>query len=373
MNSLSKLLVYFDRDYLLLDFKAKLDVLSIIVLYLFRLCESKEMMEQINEHLDWTGAEGIKFRKHLQGSGAIQKCMKFYLYDRVINSRIAAEPDKFGITSEDAEFVDRLLKVKHRNVTFMRKALERVCKSGFPPRTMSSFEAGLSKTAEVLEVNIAKFVSKKFRFLTQSGQVDAGNLSGDMMHQAIYAIYRAYPEIENVGHMRNIGIRAIHNRGVNILKEQSTQSRKRMVKNEDGTFSGTLLSFSHAGFEASQAVDYTTGGNLSVCNHLMVGLNGQSVAYERPRDVERKGDLKRTVEQISDKLRGPNPKTFVNLLMGEYNRKFSDWLGTPNDEACDTMEPRKYAEACRKYLKIPEADARKFVLKLREHLSDFRN
>jgi hypothetical protein len=373
MNSISQTLVYFDRDYLLLEQKQKLDILTTIILYTFRLCESTEMMEVIFKHLNWTGQQGIDFRKILQGKGSIQKCMKFYIYDRVIYSKIKADPSKFGVTEDDADFVRRLLKLRHKNVRFLKRALEQLNHNEFPPRSMDSFERGLALVVPELEVNIAKYVNKKFRFLWQSGQVDKENLQGDMRQFALYSIYRAYPEIENRLHMKNIGIRALHNRGVNILKEQSTQKRKRMIQNEDGTFSGTLLSFSHPGLEASMNTDFTTGGNINVCNHLMVGMRGQSVVYERPNDVERQEDLKRTVEQVSDKLRGTSPKTFLSLLMGQYNRKFSDWLGKPNDEACDTMDPKEYAEKCRAYLKVPKPEARKLVLTLREHLRDFQN
>jgi hypothetical protein len=373
MNSISTTLIYFDRDYMLLTHKQKLDIVTVIMLYVFGLCKSSEMTSVLKEHLGWVGQRAIEFRKILQGKGSIQKCLKFYVYDRVINSSVKAEPELFGVTADDADFVKRVLKLQHPNVRFLKKGLEVYNKNGFPPRSMSSFETGLEWAARELETTAAKFVSKQFRYLTQSGQMDTESLVADMRHQAIYAIYRAYPKISTKLHMKNIGVRSIHNRGINIHKEQGTQSRKRLIKNEDGTFSGTLLSFDHAGFEASQSAGYMKGRPISVCNHLMVGMDGKSVAYERPNDVERQRDLKKTIEQVTDNMRGPSPKTFLRLLMGEYNAKFSKWLGQPNDDASESMDVKEYSEKCREYLDIPRTDARKFVLTLRKELRDFQN
>lgn len=373
MNSLSTLLVYFDRDYLLLSKAQKIDVLSAIILYLFSLIDSSELMDSINEHMEWTGTQGIEFRKLLQGKGSIQKHLKFYIYDRAINRLTKADPAKFSVSEEDALFVQRLLRLKHKNIMFLRRGLERYCADGHPPRTLSSFEIGLESVLIELESFTGKFINKKFRFLTQSGQMDKEALMAEMRHFAIYSIYRAYPRIHSRLHMLNIGKQGVRNRGLNIIKEQTTQSRQRLVKNADGTFSGVLLSFSHAGFEASQTRDLTTGGSLNVCNHLMVGLEGQSVAYERPQDVDRRLDLRNTVKTLEGKLRGESPKTFVRLMMGEHHAKFSKWLGEPNDEAIDRLNPKEYAEKVREFLDIPVTTARKFVLQLREHLKDFRN
>lgn len=370
LNSLSELIIYFDRDYLLLKPKQKIEILSIVLLYLFKLCKSAEMMDTINRHLEWSGKEGDKFRALLADCGNVQKNIKFYLYSRVVNGRAEAQNENPGIKIEDQIFVERMLGLKNRNILFMKKALRILAKS-FPPRSIASFDRGVALAYAELKVTATKYVHKKFKFLTNSSQDDFDNLVSDMTHQAVYAIYRAYPEVENRMHMKNIGIRTIHNRGVNILKSQSTKSRKRMVKNDDGTFSGILLSFSHKGFEASQ-LEGSSGG-VTLCNHLMVGLDGKPAPYESVRDVDRKRDLETTINQMATRLNTKKPRLFLDLLMGKYNRKFSDWLGRPNDEASDTMEPRRYSELCRQYLKIEVTDAKSFVTSLRKNLKDFRN
>ncbi len=243
-----------------------------------------------------------------------------------------------------------------------------------PPRDLAEFNRGIARVYPELELSTDKYISKKFRWMETAGQMERETLRADMMMYALYSFYRAYPQIDNLQHMRNIGIRAIHNRGVNILKEQSTQKRQRMTKNEDGTFSGTLLSFDHRGFSAVQTIDIGTGGNISVCNHMMTGLDGSAVPYERPGDVDRKRDLKKTIEQLEIRIKGVNkPKSFISLLMGVHDEGFSKFIGQPNDEAVDTMPREEYAELAREYLKIPEAKAAQVVKQLRKELADFRN
>jgi hypothetical protein len=371
INTLSSLYAFFDPDFTLLPKPAKIEILSSTLLYVFRLCPAKELTQTIQTHLGWTGQEGIDFRKQLASSGDVNKCMKFYIYEKVVNGG-QVDHKKYNVSEADADFIKKLLKLKNANVLYLIKGLLTYGKEA-PPRCMEEFNSGIVRVYPELELSTDKYISKKFRWLETAGQNERENLRADMMMFAMYAIYRAYPHITNLRHMRNIGIRAIHNRGVNILKEQSTQKRKRMVQNEDGTFSGVVLSIDHRGFNAVQTVDYGTGGSISVCNHMMSGLDGKSVEYERPTDVDRKRDLKRTVEQLTVRVKGVQPKTFMSLLMGEHNVEFSKFLGQPNDEAVDTMPREEYAERVREFLKVPEEKARAFVKALRKELAEFRN
>ena len=372
MNTLSSLYAFFDPDYTLLPKPAKIDILSSTLLYVFRLCSSTELTRTIQAYLGWSGQQGIEFRKVLAGNGTINKCLKFYIYAKVVEGG-RVNPSDYEVTEDDEEFVKRMLKLKHANIRYFVTGLKKYSQD-YPARRLGEFNRGIVKVYPELELSTDKYISKKFRWLETAGQMERDTLRADMMMYAMYAMYRAYPQIDNLMHLKNIGIRAIHNRGVNILKEQSTQKRQRMTKNDDGTFSGTLLSFDHRGFSAVQTVDIGTGGNISVCNHLMSGLDGKSVAYERPHDVDRKRDLVKTIEQLEIRVKGvKKPKSFIALLMGVHDEGFSEFLGQPNDEAVDTMSRVEYATKAREYLKIPEAKARKFVDLLRTQLEDFRN
>jgi len=372
MNTLSSLYAFFDPDYTLLSKEAKVDILTSTLLYTFRLCSSSDFTSTLQEHLGWTGQQGIDFRKQLTGNGVVNKRMKFYLYEKVVNGG-RVDPATYEMEEDDVVFLKKLLKTRHKNVRFLIAGLKKYGQNS-PPRDLAEFNSGIVRLYPELQLICDKYISKKFRWLETAGQMERETLRADMLMFAIYAIYRAYPQIETYMHMKNIAQRAIHNRGVNILKEQSTQKRQRMIKNEDGTFSGTLLSFDHRGFSAVQTLDYGTGGSISVCNHMMTGIDGKSIPYERPQDVDRKRDLQKTVDQLKIKVKGlKSPKTFVSLLSGEHHEGFSKFLGQPNDEASDTMPRREYAERVREYLKIDKKSARQFVSKLRDELADFRN
>lgn len=372
MNTLSSLYAFFDPDFTLLPKPAKVDILSSTLLYVFRLCSSVELTRTIQSYLGWSGQQGIEFRKVLAGNGAVNKCLKFYIYAKVVNGG-RVNRDHFEVSDDDEEFIKRILKLRHENIRYFITGLKKYAKT-YPARELAEFNRGIVRVYPELELSTDKYISKKFRWMETAGQMERDTLRADMMMYAMYAMYRAYPQIDNLVHLKNIGIRAIHNRGVNILKEQSTQKRQRMTKNEDGTFSGTLLSFDHRGFSAVQTVDIGTGGNISVCNHLMSGLDGKSAAYERPTDVDRRMDLKKTVEQLEIKVKGVNkPKSFISLLMGIHDEGFSKFLGQPNDEAADTMDRTEYADKAREYLKIPEDKASLLVKQLRKQLADFRN
>jgi hypothetical protein len=373
MNTLSSIYSFFDPDYTLLPRPAKVDILSSTMLFVFRLISAKELTSTIQSYLGWSGAQGIEFRtKILAPNGTVNKCLKFYIYEKVVNGG-RVDNSKYEVSDSDVEFVSRILKLRHQNIKYLVTGLTKYAKES-PPRSLEEFNRGIARVYPELELTTDKYISKKFRWLETAGQMERDTLRADMVMYAVYAIYRAYPQIESLMHMKNIGTRAIHNRGVNILKEQSTQKRQRMVQNNDGTFSGSLLSIDHRGFSAVQTIDYGTGGNISVCNHMMSGLDGKAVPYERPTDVDRGRDLKKIVENLELRVKGlTKPKAFVRLLMGIHDEGFSKYLGTPNDEAIDTLDREEYVNAAIQYLKIPVPVAKEAVIRLRSQLADFRN
>jgi hypothetical protein len=66
-------------------------------------------------------------------------------------------------------------------------------------------------------------------------------------------------------------------------------------------------------------------------------------------------------------------RRFVDLLTGEYDQKFSEFLGSPNDELADKMSRLDYANKVREYLRVSVPCAREIVSTLRDGLKEFRN
>jgi hypothetical protein len=245
---------------------------------------------------------------------------------------------------------------------------------GHKPRTLEEFDRGLTRVIPLLEVTCGKFVTKKFKFLTQSGQLNKDETQQELLLSGLYAMYRAYPEIDDLLHLKNIGITAIGNRGQNMIMEATSASRQRLTRNEDGSFSGVVMSMNTADFDVvfSQDAGSGTGGSMITCNALMSGLDGNSVEYERPSDVDRQRDLKTTIDKLFGKMRTEKARRFASILMGVHDEEFSVYLGQANDEASDKMPYMEYSETARSFLDIPKEKARNFVMRLRTELKDYR-
>jgi hypothetical protein len=371
MNSVGELIALFDTDYVLLSKQDRTTLSGAILLYLFRGIDSSSMSDLFKSKLAWTGQQCIDFRKRIYASGYIQKNFKMYFYARACSFK--ASPESFGILPKDVVFVRKLLKSKNVYIRKLIATCKKYLSQGYQPRSLDVFDLGLNKAAMEVNVFCKKFINKKFKFLTNSGQKDKESLHSEMLEYALRASYRAFPCIDNLLHLVNIMKQGIKNRGINIIKEETTQKRSRMTKNKDGTFQGTLLSLQFGEFDQTFGLERVGTGGMSVCNSLMCGLDGSSAEYERPSDVDRRKDLREVVDCILSRLKGDVPSRFVSLLMGEHDDKFSDWLGQPNEEALSKLDRKVYVEKVRQYLDVPVDTAKNFIGKLRFELQDFRN
>jgi hypothetical protein len=375
MNTIGALIATMDQDFLLLTKGQQNDLVTGVVLYLFRVIESTELTDQFKELLNWKGQNCIDFRKVLMGKGYLQKNFKLYLYALMCGDKEKSNPKDFSIKEQDVELAKRLKSAK----SALAKKFAEYCKSryrvNYKVRTLAELDRGLARVIPDLTVTAGKFVTKKFKFLTQSGQMDKHELTQDLLMHGIYAMYRQYPEIDDLLHLKNIGITAIGNHGQNIIKEQTTKSRKRLQKQDDGTFTGTTLSLNVTDFDMvfSQDSGRGTGGAMITCNAMMCSMDGSSCEYESPRDVERQRDLRMAIESLLGRMKTEKARQFTSILMGLHDTGFSKFLGEPNDEASDRMDRKDYAEQARVYLDIPKDKARNFMRKLREELRDYKS
>jgi hypothetical protein len=341
-----------------------------VILYIFRAEDSSELSDHFKAVLKWTGTQCLQFRKDLQLNGVIQKDLKFVIYAKLC---------KKDSPKVDLSVSDKLLVKKVTSSTNAQsQQLRRKCKSyylcGHLPRSITQFDSILTEVIVFLRKDFSsKFASKKFTFLTQSGQLDKEDLKQEFMQFAIYSIYRAYPEIDNRLHMNNIAIQAIHNRGINIIKEQTSLSKSRLSKNADGTFSGIVISVS-----SGELNDLTfayesgvgSGGSIVTCNQMMTGLEGYSVNGERPTNVDRERDLRLSVESVLGSLK-EKPRRFVNILMGIHDPGFSSFLGFPNEELVDSLNSQEYLMRAKKFFRLSEQTTASLLESLKTKFADF--
>lgn len=372
--TLFSMLANHDPAFLLLDRNARLEVSGSVLLYAFRAIRSAELSSIFRKHLNWTGAQCLAFRKISNGSGYLQKNLKFWVYAALV---YRARPKSSEVVSRESFEVHRVdakwLKVLIESGAAAGKTLLRYVKEQrqeFQPRSIKDFDKDLVSIYPDLLLVCRKFVTLKFRFLTKSGQLEADAIVSSMTESSLRAIYRAYPSVESALHMKNIGIRTIHNTGINIIAEQTTKSRQRMIKNADGTFSGLVLSLS----QGLRPNDNTLVGQpvSGVCTPLIVGLAGVSVEGEHVSDVNRHYDLRHTLDQVQERM-DAKARRFVDLLIGEYDQAFSEHLGQDNDDVAERLGRLDYANLVRAYLDVSVESARTIIKTLRTELRDFRN
>lgn len=370
MNSVAELLALRDSSYVILSKAVQVELCSLVLLYLFRGCEVQALNAGLKEHLGWSGQDCINFRKDLSQSGYVQKNLKLFTY--AFFTKAAPKPEPFGVTPADVKFLAKLNRSKNSRSLQLVRLCRNYASKGFKPRSLEGFDYGLHKACLSLKQDnyCEKFVGKKFKFLTDTGQKDEESLIAEMFEFALRAAYRAYPEIEGLLHLTNIMKQAIHNRGINIIKEETTAKRARMVKNTDGTFNGVLLSLQFADFEQTFL---HASGTASTCNTLMCGLDGSSADLERITDVDRRRDLVSSVDKLLKSCKEPEARKFVELLMGQHDKEFSDYLKLDNTEASYKLPRPKYIEHARRFLGMPLPLAKSYVSLWQSQLKDFRN
>lgn len=371
MNSIERKYADFDLDWLLIKRPARASVVKMTLLYLMRAVTSQDFSEHVREVTKWSGAKMVEFRNNLKFAGYLQRELKFYVYAAVVDTT-------YGMTSvilkEDRQFVDKVIASDDN----LSRALKAQCKAyyklGYMPRVLGVFSMKCDRLVEDLDLYCKKFVIKCLDFVVKQNAMTVQDMVNELMSYGIYAIFRAYPEVKNDLHMLNIAKQAAHNRGENIIKEAGAQSRARLTRNDDGTFSARVISLHSKSLSTdySSALGPVTNGML-VCSSMMVGLDGTSVENERADDVNRLRDLKAAVRQIDEECSSAKAKKFLELLMGVYDPEFSKYLAQDNDEVFDTITRQEYAEKVRTYLGVSVEKARTFVRGLRVELADFRN
>src|SRR5205085_1438118 len=115
--------------------------------------------------------------------------------------------------------------------------LRGLIRRGYKPLTPAKLDNLITDVINEIETHTSKFVFKKHTFILDSEGEDAKSIKQELYFWATYAILKAYPRIDSFLHAVNIAKTALHNRGINLIYEHTAQSRKRLIKNPDGTFS----------------------------------------------------------------------------------------------------------------------------------------
>lgn len=372
MNSIERKYLEFDPDVVLLNAGHRSRVVKLTLLYVMRAVAGQDFSDQVREITGWSGRTMADFRNTLKFDGYIQRELKFYIYERLAAKTFSVSS---LILKEDRDFIQRFVK----SDDIYQKALAKQCRAykslGYKPWALNTFCSELESVMDDLQVYCKKFSYVSLRFIAESNGARIDDLANELIAYGIYAVYRAYPEIEDTLHLLNIAKQAAHNRGQNLIKEATTKKRSRLSRQKDGTFVATVISLHSKSISSDYAsvVGTTPNSGVMVCTSLMAGIDGTCVENESAGDVDRKRDLTIAVETLYQSFSSPRAKRFLELLTGAYDEDFSKWLGQANDEMFDVAAREVYAEKVREYLKVPVDKARSFVRGLRSQLQDFRN
>lgn len=176
-----------------------------------------------------------------------------------------------------------------------------------------------------LKSYLKSFIYNKLRFLCNSYGFSASDLESDLTSYALIALYKAYPRYGTLGQMLAIAKSAMHNRGINIIAENTAQRNNRMT---GGPGSAELNTFS-LDFD-KDAHDTLLASDSS--GSLVVG-EASTVEWEESSAIK---------IIASSRQFDASEKEFICVMMGKPSKVFSQYLGVDNSVVIESMSADKY-------------------------------
>lgn len=200
-----------------------------------------------------------------------------------------------------------------------------------------------------------KFIHRKMGFILKSGGRSYSELMSEVMMQAYYGLLKTYPAWTDAGHRLAIAKVNIHNRGINIIHEETAGSRKFLHGNAKAGYSAVNVSLDS--FEVGVGDVVLQGSNVVANLDGTVGDDG--VDWETRKALQ---------ELLMCVTLAPKKRLYLSLLLGIYSEDFSAWLGKSNTEMATKLPFGRYDASVRQYLGIEEAAAHGFLQSLQAHL-----
>lgn len=330
---------------------------SSILEYCFRVNSASDLSSTLKE-VDPLVKPG-KLRHNLMADGNILCNVKLFTYACCHWQGLPGH--LYGVSHKDSALISSVLD----NNPKLNTSLHKYRRDGYKPITVGKMSKLVGYVLENTEEYTAKFVNAKLRFIVQSNGIRPEDIQNDLFSWALYAIYRAYPKVESPLHAVNIAKQAIHNRGINFIKENTSQSRERFTKHADGTFGSV-----HVPIHLMNASTLDGGDYITQLNHLVVTVDGKSADGLSTTNVQDSYDLKVSISSIYRK-QPSRLKRLMKLWSGDYDEGFSKTLPIPNDEWVDKVDRKTYVLACVDYVGVPRTIALNFMKTLKSKLNDY--
>lgn len=216
--------------------------------------------------------------------------------------------------------------------------------------SMESFNRTCEHIIRETYKSTRRFAWAKLRFIGnhQRAGVDLDDLSSDMEEKGIQGMMLMYPLIETKTHAINIVKRIIRNTGMNLIQKYTRKKNAALTANSEGQNESRVLDID----------------NLPV----------DSIPAAEPD--RKSSDLFLDFKRLLTKYTG-GKRIFLSLLSGIHSAKFSLWLAevkgiaTPNDELIDRLQPSRYMDLCREYMKLTKETCDRFIGTIRDTLKAY--
>lgn len=173
---------------------------------------------------------------------------------------------------------------------------------------------------------INAYVYRKLRFISNSNNLDLFDLSCDVACEAVKSYYTEVPFKSDI-FLKNTVKSKIHSTGINLIKYYNMNKRKRLTQNEDGTFTGTVISTS---------ISDTDSSNDSF--DLLERIDTHSINEYKEIDFKQSiNSLKTKYEEINTEARSKKYQA-LQILSLENHESYVKWFNTEYEARCEDVE-----------------------------------
>lgn len=314
--------------------KEKSLVYQQIMLYLFRGTNQTKIRKFLLENqinFDFPG-----WKATISRNGTLLVNCKLFVYAHLNGRKEKLE----GITLSDED--KRACKLACANNELQSISMSLYQKDKYAALSNQDFDRVISSLflCADLKSYMKSFIYTKLRFLCNSYGFSSSDLESDLTSYALIALYKAYPRYGTLGQMLAIAKSAMHNRGINIIAENTAQRNNRMT---GGPGSAELNTFS---------LDFDDNAHDTL---LASDSSGSLVVGEATTTEWEESSAIKIIS--ASKAFDASEREFICVMMGKPSKAFSQYLGVDNSTIIETMSTDKYRRKAESFFCVENSKA----------------
>lgn len=206
-------------------------------------------------------------------------------------------------------------------------------------------------------------IRTKLHFICKSQNIERADFVNDLHIASIKAFYKKVNAGYSLAHLQNSVKLSVHNRAINIIEENTTQKRGRLIN--VGVDGRGIRQFSLLAMSANQIGVEDTDAFLEQASNDF----GQQQEHQ---------ELRLSVEQLINTVNSTGTQ-FITLLMGVFDPAFTAWLRLnkkcgklqDNTDVQLSTSPEAFTQLVSSYLQVKSTKADLFINSLRTKLGDY--